>query len=108
SVISVGALDVAGSGYGPERSSFSNAATVLAPGALFDLATKQGGQHLVYAGTSFAAPVVSLFAALDMTLGGGSCDAGDSAASPAEAHQLATEALLERPLLPAFFGSAPD
>ena len=107
-VISVGALDVAGSGYADRRSSFSNAATVLAPGALFDLAAKQGGQRLVYAGTSFAAPVVSLFSALDTMLGTRLCDAGSLNRSPLVPPDLALDDLLGRPLLPAFYGPAPD
>src|SRR5690606_36692854 len=64
SVVSVGSLDVVGRGYSAERSSFSNAATVLTPGNAYSLVDRRG-RTVAYAGTSFSAPVVSLFSALD-------------------------------------------
>lgn len=106
-VISVGSLDVATTGYSPRRSAFSNAATVLAPGALFGLSTKTT-QQIVYAGTSFAAPVVSLFAALDLIADEPLCDAGSTARYPPVAHDLASTSLSDSPLVPSFLGTAPD
>ncbi len=62
-VISVGSLAaVAGGGY--SAASYSNLAEVAAPGGLFELASG-GGSTVAYAGTSFAAPVVSLFLGID-------------------------------------------
>jgi hypothetical protein len=59
--------------FGDVRSGFSNAAEIMAPGALFELgrsgdpdATTAPDRALAYAGTSFAAPVVSVFTALDL------------------------------------------
>ena len=50
----------------PTKSLFSNRAEILAPGALLELGrSEDGSQALGYAGTSFSAPVVTLYAALD-------------------------------------------
>ena len=50
-----------------QKSSFSNSGQVMAPGALFELGRSPNGERsIAYAGTSFAAPVVSLFTALDL------------------------------------------
>jgi hypothetical protein len=106
-VISVGSLDVTGDSYSASRSVFSNAATVLAPGALYHLASTPTSQ-LVYAGTSFAAPVVSLFAALDLMSNAPHCDAGTLASRPVVGHDLASRELLDQPLLASFMGSQPD
>lgn len=61
-VVSVGSLERAGSGYA--ASTYSNLAEVVAPGGLFEL-TSGAGRTVAYAGTSFAAPVVTLFLAID-------------------------------------------
>jgi hypothetical protein len=100
-VVSVGSLDVTGSTYGPERSSFSNAATVLAPGNAFTLASKNG-RTVAYAGTSFAAPVVSLFAAVDQMLKTTQCSPGNLSGPQAQAPALAGATLAGYPLVPAF------
>ena len=105
-VISVGSLDVTGAGYSTSRSGFSNAATVLAPGALYHLATKDT-QEVVYGGTSFAAPVVSLFAALDLASYPSQCDAGNLRSEPIVPHSLASTELHDQPLLSPFLGSEP-
>jgi len=63
SVVSVGSQDILVGGLSETRSGYSNAAGVLAPGGLFLLS--DGDNTTVYAGTSFAAPVVSLLLALD-------------------------------------------
>lgn len=69
-VISVGSLDVMGTGpriYSQSRSAFSNQANVLAPGSMFRLTTSESPDHMItYAGTSFAAPIVSVFMTHDM------------------------------------------
>ena len=67
-VISVGALDVLEtqpSRYSATAAGFSNPANVLAPGAMFRL-VRQDGNTIAYAGTSFAAPIVSVFLVHDM------------------------------------------
>ena len=68
SVVAVGSLDATlPSGFGAQKSAFSNSSQVVAPGALYELSRSiDGDQVLAYAGTSFAAPVVSLFTALDL------------------------------------------
>ena len=106
SVISVGSVDVTDDGYALQRSAFSNAATVLAPGALYRLVAKET-QSIVYAGTSFAAPVVSIFTALDGMASTPLCDAGSLATNPLSAHALAGLDLNDEPLVPAFRGSSP-
>jgi len=100
-VISVGSLDVAGSGYSSQPSSFSNAATVVAPGALVHLADKQA-QRIVYAGTSFAAPVATLFVTLDQMTQQPSFSAGNLATYPITVHSLASTALTDLPLVCTF------
>lgn len=67
-VAAVGSQDaVAPSGFGPVKSSFANSGQVIAPGALYELSrTVVGGKALAFAGTSFSAPAVSLFTALDL------------------------------------------
>jgi len=106
-VISVGSLDVTADAYSASRSGFSNAATVLAPGALYQLGATQTRQ-VVYAGTSFAAPVVSLYAALDLMSNAPRCDAGSLASDPMAGHGLATRELPDQPLLTSFMGTPPD
>ncbi len=67
-VIAVGSLDVLATDprtYSPAPSAFSNRANVLAPGALFML-TEQDDRTIAYAGTSFAAPIVSVFLTHDL------------------------------------------
>ena len=68
SVVAVGSQDATlPSGFGVSKSAFSNSGQVLAPGALYELSRSTDGQQVAaYAGTSFAAPVVSLFTALDL------------------------------------------
>jgi len=100
-VVSVASLDAVGSGYGAARSSFSNAGTVSAPGNMFALTSSQG-RTVAYAGTSFAAPVVSLFAALDQMLEAHQCLPGSLAGPQAQAPQLAGATLAGYPLVPAF------
>ena len=108
SVVSVDSLDAEGAGYSAIRSSFSNAATVLAPGALMQLATKDT-QQIVYAGTSFAAPIVSLFAALDQMAKAPQCDAGDLSTLPVvKYHDMAGDALDDLPLLSTFTDGSVD
>lgn len=62
-VISVGSLEFDEEGY--EAASYSNAAEIAAPGGLYQLSTAQG-RTVAYAGTSFAAPTVSLYLAVDL------------------------------------------
>lgn len=53
--------------YDPRTSGFANAGEILAPGALYELSrTSDDTQVVSYAGTSFSAPVVALFTALDL------------------------------------------
>jgi hypothetical protein len=88
SVVSVSSLDAVSGGYSEERSSFSNAGEIAAPGALFVAASRTSGsitEIVGYAGTSFSAPNVSVFTALDLAMGtericepGGLAFAGDS------------------------------
>lgn len=68
SVVAVGSQDaILPSGFGAQKSAFANSSQVVAPGALYELSRSAAGdQVLAYAGTSFSAPVVSLFAALDL------------------------------------------
>ena len=77
-VLSVSSQDAVGEtpadGFSSTTSSFSNAGEVMAPGSLYLLAASSGmdptsgipARLLGYAGTSFAAPVSSLFTALDL------------------------------------------
>ena len=70
-VLSVGSQDGVGTPaaarFSATKSSFSNDAEILAPGALYLLgASRTGNRALAYAGTSFSAPVASLFTALDL------------------------------------------
>ncbi len=100
-VVSVGAVDVVGRRFSPERSSYSNAAGVLAPGGLFLLSDSRG-QTTVYAGTSFAAPVASLFLALDQMRETPRCEASRLSSLSATTPALALADELQLPLLPAF------
>ncbi len=100
-VVSVGSLDVAGRSFSPARSTYSNAAGVLAPGGLFLLSDARG-QTTVYAGTSFAAPVVSLFVALDQMKQEPRCAAGRLGGSAATTPALALSDSTQLPLLSAF------
>ena len=61
----------------PTKSLFSNRAEIMAPGALFELGSS-GSQALGYAGTSFSAPVVTLYAALDFLRGSPWCGNSDT------------------------------
>lgn len=61
-VVSVGSLAAAAGGY--SAAGYSNLAGIAAPGGLFELASG-GGNTVAYAGTSFAAPIVSLFLGID-------------------------------------------
>ncbi len=61
-VVSVGSLAATAGGYA--GASYSNLAEVAAPGGLFELASG-GDSTVAYAGTSFAAPIVSLFLGID-------------------------------------------
>ena len=70
-VLSVGSQDGVGTepddGFSSAKSGFSNDAEVMAPGALYLLGqSSTGNRALAYAGTSFSAPVASLFTALDL------------------------------------------
>lgn len=62
-VVSVGSLELAGGAFAV--SEYSNAAEIGAPGGIFEL-NSVAGQSVGYAGTSFAAPVVSLFLTVDL------------------------------------------
>lgn len=59
--VSVGSL---GAGAGDVLASYSNAAEIAATGGPYELSSS-GGQAIAFAGTSFAAPVVSLYLAVD-------------------------------------------
>lgn len=85
SVISVGSLETAGGSY--RAAAYSNRAEIAAPGGLFTLVT-QGGSTVAYAGTSFAAPEVSLFLAVDSMMRRARCPVPDvmNSAPPALAH----------------------
>ncbi len=61
-VVSVGSLEASGVGFA--AADYSNVAEIAAPGGIFEL-YGAAGQSVGYAGTSFAAPVVSLFLAAD-------------------------------------------
>lgn len=87
-VIAVGSQNAEGSGFSYESSSFSNLANVLAPGAMYELATAEGGTTIAYAGTSFSAPVLSVFTALDLA-SAKRCDPGEFTASGFEPPALA-------------------
>lgn len=102
-VVSVGSLDVNGAGYEAGRSAFSNAATVLAPGNSF-LLNARSGNTVAYAGTSFSAPVVSVFSALDQMLRTTQCAAGSVSAAAATAPALAGSSLSGYPLVSTFAG----
>jgi hypothetical protein len=70
-VVGVSSQDAAETaGFLPTKSSFSNSGEVMAPGALLELGrsapTSADPRALGYAGTSFAAPVVTLYTALDL------------------------------------------
>jgi hypothetical protein len=74
-VAAVGSQDaVMPSGFGTLRSGFANSGQVIAPGALYELSRTAGGDRAVaFAGTSFSAPAVSLFTALDLMREGPVC-----------------------------------
>ena len=78
-VVSVSSQDAIGAapedGFSATRSSFSNAGEVMAPGAWYLLGAsgEPFARALGYAGTSFAAPVASLFTALDL-MASAACD----------------------------------
>lgn len=104
SVISTSSLDVQGGGYGSTRSSFANSGEVAAPGMAYTLVTGPD-QTVAYAGTSFSAPVVTLFAALDL-ITFERCYPGDPGAKPAGAPALAHGDYVNTPLGSVFGGGA--
>lgn len=67
-VIAVGSFDVeGGTAYAQSPAAYSNRANVLAPGGLFFLTSSNSATRTVgYAGTSFAAPYVSVLMAHDL------------------------------------------
>lgn len=76
-VISVGSQRREGSQY-VGASQFSNAASIVAAGDVILLRKDEStGNGLAYIGTSFSAPFVSLFTALDQWTGSPTCGAGD-------------------------------
>lgn len=96
-VISATSLDVVGDGvYTSTRSSFANSGEVGAPGAFFELSSTPG-QVVTYAGTSFSAPVITLFSALDL-ITAERCDPGDPGEKPMTAPNLAHGAYTDTPL----------
>lgn len=84
-VVSVGSLEHSATGYAP--SGYSNLAEIAAPGGIFVLASV-GDQTVGYAGTSFAAPAVSLFLAVDVMYSYNRCPYQDvqNGEPPALAH----------------------
>ena len=75
-VVGVSSQDAAATGFTTVKSSFSNSGEVMAPGALYELGRSSAGDPervIAYAGTSFSAPVVSLFTALDLMLSSPTC-----------------------------------
>ncbi|HZW99784.1 MAG TPA: S8/S53 family peptidase [Trueperaceae bacterium] len=98
-VISVGSQSRQG-GQFEEVSGFSNAATIVAAGDVILLRTDGKGSGLAYIGTSFSAPIVSLFVALDQRTGSPTCDAGDPGDPGEDPPQLAKNELDDVPLLP--------
>lgn len=105
SVISVSSLDVDGGEYDPKRSAFANSGEVAAPGSAFTLVTGPD-QTVAYAGTSFSAPVVTLFTAIDL-ITFERCDPGDPSEKPAAAPTLAHGDYVDTPL-GAVFGGGPS
>src|SRR5690606_17464116 len=98
-VISVGSQSRQG-GQFEEVSGFSNAAAIVAAGDVILLRTDGKGSGLAYIGTSFSAPIVSLFVALDQRTGSPTCDAGDPGDPGEDPPQLAKNELDDVPLLP--------
>lgn len=98
-VISVSSQDVMGDGYSTEKSTFSNSGEVMVPGALFELSSAD--TTVAYAGTSFSAPVLSVFTALDLARGQ-LCNPGNVAVYPATAPALAHGTFSNTPLASAF------
>ena len=103
-VISVSSQDVAPGGYSAERSGYANSGEVLAPGAFFELSEPGSGTTLAYAGTSFSAPVVTLFTALDL-MRDRLCEPGEISRPAATAPALAYGANDDVPL-DSVFGNA--
>lgn len=104
-VISVSSQDVTAGGFSTLRSSYANSGEVLAPGAFYELSRPGGDRTLAYAGTSFSAPVVTLFTALD--LGGPRlCSPGSLHEPLATAPALAYGANDDIPLDSVFGGGA--
>ncbi len=100
-VVSVGSQPVDAGALVAAPSDFSNAAALLAPGDLV-VVRVDGRLGVGLAGTSFAAPVVSAFAALDQQAASPVCAAADPADPVGSAAALAVDDLLELPLLPGF------
>lgn len=86
-VISVGSSEPSSSGYVP--AAYSNDGEVAAPGGLFELANVNDNV-VAYAGTSFAAPIVSLYLALDMMQDHARCPVPQVSSQPLSPPSLAT------------------
>ncbi|HET9026144.1 MAG TPA: S8/S53 family peptidase [Trueperaceae bacterium] len=86
-VISVGSSEPSSGGYVP--AAYSNAAEVAAPGGLFELANVNDNV-VAYAGSSFAAPIVSLYLALDMMQDHARCPVPQVSSQPLTPPRLAT------------------
>ncbi len=71
-----------------QRSGFANTGSVMAPGANFQLATS-GGMTIAYAGTSFAAPILSVLTAIDMSRTPPECSATNARVDGMETPVLA-------------------
>jgi len=97
-VVSVGSQPFRATAFVPGRSDFSNAAGIVAAGDLM-LLRDDGTSALAYIGTSYSAPFVSLFVALDQHEGSQTCDAGDPGNPATNPPQLASGELLDLPLL---------
>lgn len=80
-VVKVGSQPFRGGAFLTDRSEFSNFAGVMAPGDLVVLRT-QGDLALAVRGTSYAAPVVSAFLALDQRKHSPVCGADELAVDP--------------------------
>lgn len=103
-VIAVSSMDfTAGSFNTSPRSAFSNRGQVMAPGAAFELISTNE-MTVAYAGTSFAAPVVSLYSALDV-MGYRNCYPGSNHAGGMNPPDLARGQNADLPLHSTFGGA---
>ncbi|HEX7000386.1 MAG TPA: S8 family serine peptidase [Trueperaceae bacterium] len=98
-VVSVGSQGFSGTFGG--RSEFSNAATVVAAGDVILLRADEANA-LAYIGTSFSAPIASLFIALDQRKASPNCAAGNPADPLHVPPALSSTDLNNVPLLPGF------